>query len=102
VDQPIKRIPPHMWREFARSCILAETKRQTDVEKLGTSRPHPGIRICLTPLCSTGLKQDFAMPDFAIDGGRRRATLRSHTGTKDFTCSPLDTPATASGGVIYF
>jgi hypothetical protein len=28
--------------------------------------------------------------------------LNQQTGTEDFTYSPLDTPATASGGVIYF
>jgi hypothetical protein len=37
-----------------------------------------------------------------LDYGSRLATFVSQTGTQDFTYSPLDTPATASGGVIFF
>jgi hypothetical protein len=37
-----------------------------------------------------------------LDYGSGLANLHYQTGTKDFTCSPLDTPATASGGVIFY
>ena len=37
----------------------------------------------------------------SLDSGSGFATFHWQTGTQDFTYSPLDTPATASGGVIF-
>jgi len=37
---------------------------------------------------------------YSVDSGSGFAMLVCQTGTQDFTYSPLDTPATASGGVI--
>ncbi len=37
-----------------------------------------------------------------LDRGNGLAMLNRSTGTKDFIYSPLDTPATASGGVIFY
>ena len=38
----------------------------------------------------------------SLDSGHGAAMFICHTGQQDFTYSPLDTPATASGGVIHF
>jgi hypothetical protein len=38
----------------------------------------------------------------SLDSTAAPVMLNQQTGTEDFTYSPLDTPATASGGVIYF
>jgi hypothetical protein len=38
----------------------------------------------------------------SLDCGSGFAMVLCQTGTQDFVYSPLDTPATASGGVIFF
>ena len=39
---------------------------------------------------------------YSVDSGSGFAMFLCQTGTQDFTYSPLDTPATDSGGVILF
>jgi hypothetical protein len=38
----------------------------------------------------------------SIDSVRQSSMFMCNSGQQDFTYSPLDTPATASGGVIHF
>jgi hypothetical protein len=40
--------------------------------------------------------------NLAVDKGNAPATVFCSMGTIAFTCSPFDTPATASGGVIFW
>lgn len=39
---------------------------------------------------------------YSLDSECVTAMFICHTGQQDFTYSPLDTPATASGGVIHY
>jgi hypothetical protein len=56
------------------------------------------------PACgNTGLSSPvFPHCFFAIDLGGAAAIFIRNTGKQAFTYSPLDTPATVSGGVILF